>query len=87
MPQCFCCSSKPASAAADVPRVILVRAELLTWLGVMKVSCLVGVDFGGCVAGEFKRTHKARCAHVCLHYRRLDVDEKEYKVSLTGSNR
>ena len=53
----------------------------------MKVSCLVGVDFGGCVAGEFKRTHKARCAHVCLHYRRLDVDEKEYKVSLTGSNR
>lgn len=54
--------------------------ELLTWLGVGRVSCAYGCDFGAVVAGAFKAAHKARCACLVLHFRRLDVDEKEYKA-------
>ena len=50
--------------------------ELLTWLGVGKVSCVVGADFGAAVAGAFKKAHKSRCASLVLYYARLDLDEK-----------
>ena len=39
-----------------------------------------GVDFGACVAGAFKVAHKARCGGLMVHYRRLDVDDKEWKA-------
>ena len=52
--------------------------ELLTWLGVGKVSCIVGADFGAAVAGAFKKSHKTRCQSILLYFVRLDLDDKEW---------